>query len=182
MWPVLDRASQPSAKRSLTLFHHTLVGKEAVSVPHDPHFYWVRFRNTERGLGSTWMSWEASSNRKPGLALNDLIEVIQESLAQDTASLIPQKERKLLWLKVQAYLIDNAQSKWTSVLLIFFLHLFVNLINLGQRKRTKPLSTRNPIISTFFAFSEFHRIQLQISTDVLYVHRWTIAFSEAGTI
>ena len=43
------------------------------------------------GLGSTWMSWEASSKRKPRLALNDSIEVIQASLAQDTDSLYPRR-------------------------------------------------------------------------------------------
>lgn len=77
--------------KSFPNLDQSLVRKQAVSFPCDPHFYrgsHMRFGGTVEGLGSTWISWKASWRRDPRLALN-IIEVIQASLAQDTASTHP---------------------------------------------------------------------------------------------
>ena len=143
--------------------------------PHDPHFYWVRYRGTVGGLDSTRVSWEASWKRNPRLAHNNLIEAIQASLTQDTASLYPRRRENCRDSKFKLIMIDNAQNKVYSWYFSSFVCKFNKSWSKGKDKTS--IYKKFPNYRHFLCLLWIPSLP---TPDMLYVHRWTIAFSESG--
>ena len=92
MCQVLDWAPQ-SCNHSLNFIDHSLEGNRWFL----SHAICAFIEGLTRGLGAQWEGWlnldvlEAFLEEGPKLALNDLTEVIQASLAQDTVNTYPRR-------------------------------------------------------------------------------------------